>query len=222
MFLRGLNDDYGYIMKLTFISDTHLKHHNLDTDSGDILIHCGDFTRQGDLSDTVEFAGFLSAQDFTHKMAIAGNHDRCFEDKRRLQAEAILSDHGIIYLNDSGIEIDGVNFWGSPVQPEFLDWAFNRKRGVDLLQHWMLIPENTDVLLTHGPAYSILDLCTDGRRVGCEDLLRTIERIKPKIHAFGHIHESYGQYEYDGTLCINACNLDERYLLRNSPIVVEI
>lgn len=209
-------------MKLTFISDTHSKHNNLDTGSGDILIHCGDFTCQGGLGETEEFAEFLSVQDFTHKIVIAGNHDRCFEDERLLQAETILNDLGIIYLNDSGIQIDGVNFWGSPVQPEFFNWAFNRKRGVDLLQHWMLIPANTDVLMTHGPAYGILDLCSDGSRVGCEDLLGTIQRIKPKVHAFGHIHESYGQDEYDGILCINACILDERYQLRNLPIVVEI
>ena len=209
-------------MKLTFISDTHSKHHDLDTGSGDILIHCGDFTCRGDLQDTIEFAEFLSVQNFTHKMVIAGNHDKCFEDKRRLRAETILSDHGIIYLNDSGITIDNVNFWGSPVQPEFFNWAFNRQRGVELLQHWMLIPENIDVLITHGPAYSILDLCTDGRKVGCEDLLRTIQRIKPKVHAFGHIHESYGQYEHNGTLSVNACNLNEYYQLRNPPIMVEI
>lgn len=209
-------------MNLTFISDTHSLHQNLVTGTGDVLIHCGDFTGRGTLDDTLNFAEFMAAQAFTHKVVIAGNHDRCFEDKRRNVAEYILADCGITYLNDSGITINGVKFWGSPVQPEFCDWAFNRERGADIRQHWNKIPADTDVLLTHGPAFGILDLCTHGERVGCEELLQTLLRVQPKIHAFGHIHEGYGIHEQDGTIFINASVLDERYRLRNPPLVVEI
>ena len=209
-------------MKLTFISDTHSLHHHLALDSGDVLIHCGDFTGRGSLDDTADFAEFIAKQDFAHKIVIAGNHERCFEDERRQDAEAILKDAGIVYLNDSGIEISGVKFWGSPIQPAFFDWAFNRQRGEDIRWHWDLIPDDTDVLLTHGPAFGILDWCTHGERVGCEDLLEAIQRIKPKIHAFGHIHESYGMRETDSTVFVNACNLDERYQIKNPPIELTI
>ena len=209
-------------MKLTFISDTHSLHHQLALGSGDVLIHCGDFTGRGSLDDTEDFAEYMTKQDFAHKIVIAGNHERCFEDERRLDAEAILNDAGVIYLNDSGIEISGFKFWGSPIQPEFFDWAFNRQRGKDIRRHWDMIPEDVDVLLTHGPAFGILDWCIHGERVGCEDLLEVVQRIKPKIHAFGHIHESYGMRETDGIIFVNACNLDERYNIKNPPIELTI
>lgn len=210
-------------MKLTFISDTHFKHNELPAiESGDVLIHCGDFTGRGDIGETEEFADFIAAQDFTRKIVIAGNHDWCFEDGRRDGAEECLSDLGIIYLNDSGVEIDGISFWGSPIQPAFFSWAFNRERGSDIRAHWDLIPENTDVLLTHGPAFGILDRCVDGNQAGCSDLLRAIQRIKPKVHACGHIHEAYGRVEQDGTVFVNACNLDEYYQMAFAPILVEI
>ena len=209
-------------MKLTFISDTHCQHDKLQLESGDVLIHCGDFTCRGGLDDVESFAKFMEAQDFKHKIVIAGNHDFSFEDKRRQKAEECLSDRGIIYLNDSGVEIDGLKFWGSPVQPEFFDWAFNRQRGEELRDHWELIPKNTDILITHGPAYGILDLCADGRRVGCQDLLETVEKIKPKIHAFGHIHEDYGVVKKQGTVFVNACNVDDSYRMKNVPISLEV
>lgn len=209
-------------MKLTFISDTHAKHYQMVIQPGEVLIHCGDFTRQGDLADTESFADFMAAQDFKHKIVIAGNHDFCFEDDRKEQAEQCLQERGIIYLNDSGVEIDGIKFWGSPIQPEFFEWAFNRVRGGDIRQHWDLIPKDTDVLLTHGPAFGVLDRCIDGRRVGCEDLLLRVEEIKPKIHAFGHIHEDYGVCERDGVVFVNACTLDERYRVAHQPIVLEV
>lgn len=209
-------------MKITFISDTHYQHHNLSLDSGDMLIHCGDFTRKGALADVASFARYLSLQDFKYKIVIAGNHDFCFEDKRKNEAEKLLTDNSIIYLNDSGISIEEIKIWGSPVQPEFFDWAFNRKRGAEIQAHWKLIPDDTDILLTHGPAFGILDLCKNGERVGCDDLLATIQRINPKIHAFGHIHESYGMMQRDGTTFINACSVNEYYRMANLPINFEI
>lgn len=169
-------------MKLTFISDTHSLHKTLAIESGDVLIHCGDFTNKGSLEDTENFADFMSVQDFKYKVVIAGNHDFCFEDDRKEAAEQYLADKDIIYLNDTGVTIEGLKFWGSPVQPEFFNWAFNRERGEDICKHWDLIPDDTDILLTHGPAFGILDNVLEGEKVGCTDLLDKIKRIKPKIH----------------------------------------
>ncbi|MEZ5537533.1 MAG: metallophosphatase domain-containing protein [Thiolinea sp.] len=209
-------------MKLTFISDTHSLHDRMPPlASGDVLMHCGDFTGRGTLEDTQHFAEFIAAQDFTHKIVIAGNHDTCFEDQRKDEAEACLRDNGIIYLNDSGVEIAGVKFWGSPVQPEFFNWSFNRQRGADIRRHWEKIPVDTNVLITHGPPRHILDRCENGFPAGCDDLLEVIQRIKPDIHAFGHIHEAYGVLEAGGTTFINACILDERYRVVNPPVEVE-
>ncbi len=209
-------------MKLTFISDTHSLHHALELEAGDILIHCGDFTNNGSLNDTENFAQFISLQDFKYKIVIAGNHDRCFEDSRRDEAERYLTDNGLIYLNDSGIEIEGLKIWGSPVQPEFFDWAFNKERGDEIRQHWNLIPDDTDILLTHGPAWGILDRVDEGENVGCLDLLESIKKIKPLIHACGHIHEAYGRYENNGTTFVNACHVNRHYQPVNPPITMDI
>ena len=85
-------------------------------------------------------------------------------------------------------EIDGVKFWGSPWQPAFYDWAFNVPRGRQLAEMWALIPDDTDVLITHTPPYGILDQVENGELVGCEDLREALLRVKPKLHVFGHIH----------------------------------
>ena len=209
-------------MKITFFSDTHNQHSRISFTSGDLLVFCGDLTTRGALSEVKEFSEFLKNLNFKYKIVIAGNHDFCFEDHRRNEAEKILTDNGIIYLNDSGVEIDGINFWGSPIQPWFHDWAFNRSRGDEIKKHWDLIPINTNILITHGPPHGILDLCSDGGRVGCDELLNCIKKIKPKINAFGHIHESYGIIELEGTKFINASSLSKNYKQTNPPINIEI
>ena len=126
-------------------------------------------------------------------------------------------------MNDSGITIDGIKIWGSPIQPEFFNWAFNRKRGAEIDKHWQLIPDDTDILVTHGPPFGYLDETARMERVGCVDLLKRIDEIKPKVHVFGHIHEGYGTAINDrDTLFINASVLDEHYRLVNEPICFEI
>jgi Icc-related predicted phosphoesterase len=127
---------------------------------------------------------------------------------------------GVHYLFDSGVEIDGVNFWGSPWQPEFFNWAFNLPRGEKLAEKWALIPGNTDILITHGPAHGMLDWVPNGQRVGCEDLFQRIMDIQPKIHVCGHIHCSYGQKSFHGVEFINASVLGERYTHENKPITL--
>jgi Icc-related predicted phosphoesterase len=209
-------------MKLTFFSDTHNEHERLEFSKGDVLVCCGDITTRGALSEVKEFSEFLKALDYRYKIVIAGNHDFCFDDQRKNTAVEIFLNDGIIYLNDSGVEIDGIKFWGSPIQPWFHDWAFNRARGEEIRKHWNLIPLDTDILITHGPPFGILDLCFHGAQVGCSDLLELVKRIKPRVHAFGHIHESYGSLKIDDTIFINACSLNENYLVAHPPIDIEL
>lgn len=209
-------------MKLTFISDTHDMHDKVITGSGDILFHCGDMTGRGEIHSLEAFARFMEKQDFKHKVVISGNHDFCFENGHRGFAEKIMKDHGIIYLNDNFCEIEGLKIWGSPVQPRFFDWAFNRDRGEDIKSHWDMIPSDTDILITHGPPYDILDQVRGGGNVGCVDLLDAVKRVRPRIHAFGHIHEDYGVVERDGTVFVNACSADHKYRLVNKPITIVI
>jgi Icc-related predicted phosphoesterase len=103
-----------------------------------------------------------------------------------------------------------------------MDWAFNLQRGPALREKWALIPEGTDVLITHGPPFGILDWTARGERVGCEDLLEAVRRVKPRLHVFGHIHEGYGEHEQDGTRFVNASICTEAYQPTNAPIVVDV
>ncbi len=210
-------------MKIVFISDTHQKHEDIPMPIGDCLVHCGDFTNKGGLNEVIHFTSWLKKQDYAHKIIIAGNHDLSFENrKKKEQAEGLIQEAGAFYLNDSGIELEGLKFWGSPIQPSFNNWAFNRARGQTIKKHWDLIPDNTDILITHGPPFNILDLLYFGENFGCQDLLNKIKSIRPRIHAFGHIHEAYGIEEKDGTLFINASNLNRQYVYANPPITIDI
>lgn len=108
------------------------------------------------------------------------------------------------------------------MQPEFGGWAFNRKRGEDIRQHWDKIPVYTDVLITHGPPYGILDECFDGAHVGCRDLLKRLDKINPKLHVYGHIHEAYGSKIVEGTTFVNASMICEGEAVLNAPFYADL
>lgn len=153
---------------------------------------------------------------------IAGNHDYYAETHPEDFAEQVRKLPDVHYLNDSGVEIDGLRLWGSPVQPWFYDWAFNRQRGAEIQEHWALIPKDTQVLITHGPPMGIGDH-NGSVNTGCADLNRTIGELSDlKLHVFGHIHEGYGLYNAGRHTAVNASVLDVRYALVNQPIVVEL
>ena len=221
MLYRSLLTNINKTMHLTLISDTHGQHRSLSLPKGDILIHAGDISKRGGQAEVKDFLEWFSEQDYEHKIFIAGNHDFYFEDASRESVDHIIPE-GVTYLNDSGVEIEGIRFWGSPVQPRFYDWAFNRDRGRDIQKHWDKIPVSTDVLITHGPPYEVLDMTNDGLRVGCEDLRDTLQRLRVRCHIFGHIHESYGSVQNDNCLYANASVLDQHYNLINEPIVYSL
>ena len=212
--------------KITFISDTHNKHKHLTSKgmgnilgSGDILVHAGDCTSMGQKHEINEFLKWFSNTDFEHKIFIAGNHDFGFEKETDIDQQ--FKDLGVTYLFDNDITIDGIKFYGSPWQPEFYNWAFNLPRGEELASKWEKIPDDVDILITHGPAYGILDYAPIGGHVGCEELYRKIVEVKPKIHVCGHIHDGYGQKTMGGIEFLNASVLDDRYEHAHKPIVVE-
>lgn len=210
-------------MRLVCISDTHNQHEALRLPSGDVLIHAGDFTGMGRANEVEAFAKWLGAQPHRHKILIAGNHDWLFE-RDNAQARAWLARYcpKVHYLQDSGVEIEGVKFWGSPWTPYFLNWAFNLKRGKPLADKWAQVPSDRQVLITHGPPLGILDLTRHGKNVGCEELAAALEnRLRPKVHVFGHIHESYGTYTRNGTKFVNASSCTEFYEATNAPVVID-
>ena len=206
-------------MKFTVISDTHNKHSSLELDGGDVLLHCGDFSGKGLEKQIIDFNSWLGQQDFKYKVVIAGNHDFMFE-KEPERAQKLLTN--AIYLEDSSTVIQGLKIYGSPWQPWFYDWAFNLQRGRALEEKWDLIPNDTDILLTHGPPYGIKDLTSRTENVGCEDLLKRVKEVKPKVHCFGHIHEDSGISEENGTKFINASICDFNYKPLNTPYTFEL
>ena len=205
-------------MKIVAISDTHGMHKHLEVPLGDMLIHAGDVCNRGTQNEAIDFIEWFSQQAHKYKIFIAGNHDSFFENASVSFIKESIPNN-VIYLNDSGITIEGIHIWGSPIQPEFFNWAFNRNRGEEIAEHWKMIPQNTDILITHGPPFGILDLTADGKKVGCQDLLETIQEVLPKYHIFGHIHEAAGQTDVEGTYFINASSANENYRLVNEPIV---
>lgn len=209
-------------MKILCISDTHNKHKQLrNLPSADVIVHAGDFSSMGYEWEIKNFLNWFSKLPYSYKIFIAGNHDWLFENNSIL-AKSLVPEN-VIYLEDDGIEIDGVKFWGTPVQPIFCNWAFNRSEE-KLIRHWQAIPDNTDVLITHCPPHTILDLCfNDNAHKGSPSLYYEIfERIKPKLNVMGHIHEGYEIKVIDDVTFINASVLDENYVCVNKPILIEL
>jgi len=203
-------------MKITFISDTHGKHNQITKDlpGGDLLIHAGDFMNSGyyEQEATDFFGWFDKVDNYDAKIFIAGNHDRLMEnDPTRIQG-LLTGYKWIDYIQDDNLTLyfdgpngdfpeDNIHIYGSPWQPEFHNWAFNLPRNSDIMKEkWDAIPNNTDILITHGPP---------------------LDELRPKIHVFGHIHGSAGYYFNGHTHFINASVLNERYIYSNLPLTFE-
>ena len=219
-------------MIITFISDTHNKHLYLTKDlpGGDLLIHAGDISSMGYKHEIQKFCDWFNEIDnYDCNVFIAGNHDWGFQKRPEETMSIINSYKWINYLQDSSMtfyskNMKSCNLYGTPWQPEFYNWAFNLPRNSEELQSkWNAIPEDTDILITHGPAWGILDGVIDKRGIhlGCELLAERIQKIKPKIHVCGHIHTGRGIYEKDGTLYINASVLNEQYQYTYNPITID-
>ena len=232
-------------MKIVFISDTHGAkfHTKLQIPECDVVVHSGDIGGRTNTMELTEFLIWFEKLPAKKKIWIAGNHDLVLDkdwvDRQSymnvisgLVAEQLYNDgqkllkqFDTVYLLNSGFEYEGGKFWGSPYSPSFHRqyWAFNADRGEEIKKHWNLIPNDTDILITHGPPKYILDKCVgDGFHAGCEELNNKINEHQYLIHASGHIHEGYGTHWQNLTLCINSSVLNEDYKLANKPIMVEL
>ena len=201
-------------MKIVMISDTHGQHKNIKVPAGDLLIHAGDLTMSGRRSDYDSVGEWFQKLNFPLGIiAIAGNHDFNVQYFK----EQVLPALNVTYLENSGVTIDGVKFWGSPYTPEFGRWAFMLPRNGDELQEcWAKIPDDINVLITHGPIYGVRDITADGVNAGCKLLkARAFELTTLKLHVFGHIHEAAGCTIVSNTQRtvshVNASVLDENY-----------
>lgn len=223
-------------MKCVIISDTHEKHAKINLPEGDTLIHCGDWTNRGDSFAIEKFLDWFSSQPHKNKIFIAGNHELTLESRVKNLAFSLIKeytdkDSNLHFLHNSSVVIDGLNFYGSPSTPYFCGWAFNFHRGKDIAAEWKKIPDNVNVLITHGPSYGILDLVEDtvsnkGRDLhqGCKDLAERISFLRDlELHCCGHLHTDGGKYQkVKGVTYVNAAICTESYQPTNLPVEIEI
>lgn len=217
-------------MKLCLLADTH--GFLPEIEPVDLLIHAGDICPVSDHSETFQFSWLTSnfkhwwdSQPAKEKVYVAGNHDFFFEKASSWLKDRALRHIGDNYLEDEGIELLGYKIWGSPWQPWFHNWAFNLQRGHEIQEKWNLIPDDTEILITHGPPKNVLDVEGFSKtHVGCADLLeRTWMLPELKLHVFGHIHHSFGQSELAEAQFVNASYVDEGYRPRpNAPIYLTL
>lgn len=206
-------------MKLVFISDTHCLHEQVKVPNGDIVFHCGDALSYGTHKEFLQFIHWYASLPHKYKVYTPGNHDRFVEAQFDL-AKIMCQEKGIHLLHNELISIEGLSIYGSAFTPTFFNWSFMLDRGLEIKKAWDKIPTDLDVLISHGPPYGILDECSNGH-VGCEELNAAILLKKPKIAAFGHIHEQGAKIESkNNILYINASVCDEDYRPVNSPTVV--
>ncbi|CAD8061222.1 unnamed protein product [Paramecium sonneborni] len=198
---------------------------------GDVLIHCGDFTNYGEIEGIRKFKKWLIEQPFKHKILIAGNHDRSFDQIKypqlynQMKEEIEDLKNQCHYLYNNSCIIEGYKIWGSPYSLEFCNWAFQLDPR-NAKQFWNQIEEGTDIVVTHGPSYGHGDLVDNSGNVGDIELLNKIKQIKPKYHLFGHIHEGYGitEEKVDENIIkfVNCSSLNEYYKITNLPYIFEL
>jgi Icc-related predicted phosphoesterase len=205
------------LLRIVCIADTEGKHEDVEVPDGDILIHAGDFTAWGTKEELKKFNTWLGTLPHKHKVLIAGNHDLLMQSAPSLREKIT----NATYLKEESITIEGLKIYGSPYTPKFGIGAFGLKTANMRKTVWKRVPDDTDILVTHGPPKGIRDTTTKGQSVGDADLFERVAEVRPKLHVFGHIHEAYGTEERDGTTFINAACLNAEGKAANPAVVID-
>lgn len=210
-------------MRIAFISDTH--GHKVALPDADVLVHCGDALLHGTEKEFLNFIRWIDrAAKHEYILYVPGNHDFYVQENPE-KAIRLAESIDMTLLIDRAVVIKDTKFYGSPWQPWFHDWAYNFASwddGSEARSKWAEIPQDTDVLITHGPPRDMRDETEEGERVGCPHLCDRVLAVKPKIHAFGHIHEGYGSTREGETWYVNASTCNRRYAPVNAPITVDL
>ena len=183
-------------MRILHLSDTHGLHHQIrDLPEADVIVHSGDISHNGTESEVLDFLNWFIGLPYPHKIFVTGNHDLCLWDAEFIKDLPA----NVHFLQDGGCEIDGVKFFGL---------AYNHPEE--------LIPDDTDIVVTHEPPVMILDKSA-GTHWGNTPLRNRVMEIKPRYHLFGHAHESFGTLKEDGTIFSNGSLLNERNRMVRKP-----
>lgn len=197
-------------MIILHLSDTHGAHHRLrELPYADVVVHSGDFCMVGEEREALDFLNWFCDLPYRHKIFICGNHDVCLYDANVNG----LADN-VYHLNNSGVEIDGIKFYGVPL-PSLDDGSMRMAR------NYAAIPEDTDILVTHSPAYGIFDF-DSGVNYGSKELLESVVRIYPIAHLFGHIHLQHGIMKQNGIIFSNGAIMNDDYSKLNKPNTIGI
>ena len=219
-------------LSIAVVGCSHGQHTKLTIPLADVLVHTGDYSRRGDESDAISFLKWFESQPHAIRIFCCGNHERFAETRPKAFAE-LVAQHApsCHYLHDRSIELGGLKWYGANWTPEFCNWHFMARRGLEIREHWDLIPEDTQVLITHGPSYGRLDLVPAeyvengrDRHQGCEELSEAIKRLKDlKAHLHSHLHSQGCQTEViDGVTYVNAAVVDEDYRVRGEIQVIHL
>ena len=197
-------------MRILHLSDTHNCHHRLrDLPEADVVVHSGDFCMVGTEQEAIDFLNWFCDLPYNHKIFICGNHDDCLYG-----ANINGLDDNVHYLCNSGIEIEGLKFYGVPMF--MCDCVTDRQN-----LNYDKIPIDTDILITHTPAYGILDF-DENINYGSEVLLQAATNVNLRIHLFGHIHKQHGITTIGTTIFSNGAIMNEDYSIHNHPNVIEL
>jgi predicted phosphohydrolase len=208
-------------VRVTAVSDLHGQLPQIPP--CDLLLLAGDLCPLADHSDGAQraflegpFAEWLACVPATAVVGVAGNHDLILEREPELGVALPWT-----YLCDDLTERAGLWIWGSPFAVTYGDWAF-MEGDAALSERFAGIPEGLDVLLVHGPPFGVLDHARRGVDTGSNALRRAVLRARPRLGIFGHIHEAHGEAMLGETRCLNVSLVDERYVVRHAPTVIEV
>lgn len=211
-------------MLVWHISDTHGHHNKLNIPKNvDLVVHSGDASNWRDPirnhNEMWDFKEWWNMLNIPYKIYVAGNHDTSIE-KKVFDWKLLEDNENSFYLENDEVEIEGIKFYGSPYTPIYGQWSFMTNHN-KLFKMWDNIPEDTDVLITHGPPKGILDIADDYDHkleyCGDKNLFNKVMEIKPKYHLFGHIHNNSNNYNQgmrilEGVTFVNStCVTDRKF-----------
>ncbi len=142
----------------------------------DVVLNAGDFLSQ-------EFASKVLEKTKFRTFVVRGNWD----------GEIRIRNRKVSMLSCRVIDFKGYRFMGA-----------DYRHYCDLGELAKGFEPGRLILLTHDPPFDILDMSFFGSSAGSVELREFVEKMRPALHVFGHIHESAGVVKHRGTIFVNA------------------
>lgn len=207
-------------MDLVILGDTHELHREVEVPAGDLLIFTGDFTMfSKNMAAIEDFDDWLGELPHRWKLLIPGNHEFFLEadpSRRFMLSNATL-------LIDEAVTIAGLKVYGSPMTPLY-SGAFGNASAADRVRHWAKVPSDTNILITHGPPFGILDQSPgQSERMGDPELLTRVRELRSlRLHSFGHVHGGYGTMQENQVVFVNAALMGLLGDIDRAPVVLRM